>query len=41
MQTLRIVSTLSHLRALHDALWETFLKVTNNKKNATRHKNQL
>ena len=31
MQTLRIVITLSHLRALHDyALRETFLKVTNN-----------
>ena len=29
MQTLRIVITLSHLRALHDALRETFLKVTN------------
>ena len=33
MQTLRIVIkyvTLSHLGALHDALRETFLKVTNN-----------
>ena len=30
MQTLRIVITLSHLRALHDALRETFLKETNN-----------
>ena len=30
MQTLRIVLTLSHLRALHAALWESFLKVTNN-----------
>ena len=30
MQTLRIVLTLSYLRALHDALRETFLKVTNN-----------
>ena len=30
MQTLLIVLTLSHLRALHDALRETFLKVTNN-----------
>ena len=30
MQTLRIVLTLSHLRAYHDALWKTFLKVTNN-----------
>ena len=30
MQTLRIVSTLSHLRALHNALRETFLKVTKN-----------
>ena len=29
MQTLRIVITLSHLRALHDAVRETFLKVTN------------
>ena len=29
MQTLKIVITLSNLRALHDALWETFLKVTN------------
>ena len=28
-QTLRIVITLSHLRALHDAIRETFLKVTN------------
>ena len=26
MQTLRIVSTLSHLRAVHNALRETFLK---------------
>ena len=31
MQTLRIVITLSHLRALHKALRETFLKVTKNK----------
>ena len=30
MQTLRIVLTLFYLRALHDALRETFLKVTNN-----------
>ena len=32
-QILRVVLTLSHLRALHDALWETFLKlkVTNNR----------
>ena len=30
MQTLRIVITLTHLRVLHDALRETFLKVTNN-----------
>ena len=30
MQTLRIVLTLSHLRALHDTLRETFLKVTDN-----------
>ena len=30
MQTLRIVLILSHLRALHDAFGETFLKVTNN-----------
>ena len=30
MQTLRIVLTSSHLRALHVALWESFLKVTNN-----------
>ena len=29
MQTLRIVITLSHLRAFRDALRETFLKVTN------------
>ena len=29
MQTLRIVIILSHLSALHDALRETFLKVTN------------
>ena len=28
MQTLRILITLSHLRDLHDALRETFLKVT-------------
>ena len=33
MQTLRIVITLSHLRALHDALRKTFLKVTNIKVN--------
>ena len=30
MQTLRIVLTLSYLRAKHDALRETFLKVTDN-----------
>ena len=30
MQTLWIVLILSHLKALHDALRETFLKVTNN-----------
>ena len=30
MQSLRIVLTLSHIRVLHDALRETFLKVTNN-----------
>ena len=30
MQTLRIVITLSYLRALQDALRENFLKVTNN-----------
>ena len=30
IQTLRIVSTLSHLRALHNALQETSLKVTKN-----------
>ena len=30
MQTLRIVLTLSHLRALHDTLRETFLKVIDN-----------
>ena len=30
MQTLRIVLIFSNLRALHDALRETFLKVTNN-----------
>ena len=29
MQTLRIVITLSRFRALHDAVRETFLKVTN------------
>ena len=29
MKTLWIVITLSHLRALHDALRKTFLKVTN------------
>ena len=28
MQTPRIIMALSHLRALHDALRETFLKVT-------------
>ena len=33
MQTLRIVITLSHLRALHDALRKTFLKETNIKAN--------
>ena len=31
MQTLQIVLTLSHLIALHDALRETFLKVTDTK----------
>ena len=42
MQTLRIVITLSHLRALHDALRETFLKVTNvYNKTTKRHRNQL
>ena len=30
MQTLQIVLTLFHLRALHDAPRETFLKVPNN-----------
>ena len=30
MQTLQIVLILSHLRTLHDAFGETFLKVTNN-----------
>ena len=41
MQTLRIVLTWSHLRALHDALRETFLKVTNNEMwTAKRHRNQ-
>ena len=30
MQTPRFVLTLTHLRALHDVLQETFLKVTNN-----------
>ena len=30
MQTLQIALTLSHLGALHDALQETFLKMTNN-----------
>ena len=40
--TLRIVLTLSHLRALHDALRENFLKVTNNEMlTAKRHRNQL
>ena len=40
--TLRIVLTLSHLRALHDALRETFLKVTNNEMlTAKRHRNHL
>ena len=34
-QTLRIVITLSHLRALHDAIRDTFLKVTNIKLNGT------
>ena len=29
MQTLQIVITLTHLKALRDTLWETFLKVTN------------
>ena len=38
MQTLRIVITLFHLRALPDALRETFLKVTNNEMlTAKRH----
>ena len=42
MQTLRIVITLSHLRALHDVLRETFLKVTNNEILITkRHRSQL
>ena len=42
MQTLRIVITLSHLRALHDSLRETFLKVTNNEiLTAKRHRSQL
>ena len=40
--TLRIVLTLSHLSALHDALRETFLKVTNNEMlTAKRHRNHL
>ena len=30
MQTPQIVLTFTHLRALHDVLQETFLKVTNN-----------
>ena len=30
MQTPRLVLTLTHLRALHDVLRKTFLKVTNN-----------
>ena len=29
MQSLRIMLIVPHLRALHDALQETFLKVTN------------
>ena len=42
MQTLRIVITLSHLRALYDAPRETFLKVTNNEiLTAKRHRRQL
>ena len=42
MQTRRIVTTLSHLRALHNALRETFLKVTNNEMlTAKRHRSQL
>ena len=42
MQTLRIVLTFSHLRALHDALRETFLKVTNDEMlTAKRHRRQL
>ena len=39
---LRIVFTLSLLRTLHDALWETFFKVTNNEmQTAKRYRNQL
>ena len=42
MQTLRIVITFSHLRALHDALRETFLEVTNDEMiTAKRHGSQL
>ena len=42
MQTLRIEITLSHLRALHDALHETFLKVTKNEMlTAKRHRSEL
>ena len=42
MQTLRIVLTLPYLRALHDALRETFLKVTNNEMQTAKwHWNQL
>ena len=42
MQTLQIVLTLSYLKTLHDALRETFLKVTNNEMWPTkRHRNQL
>ena len=37
MQTQRIVLTLSHLRALHDTLRKTFLKVTINE----MYRNQL
>ena len=43
MKTQQIVLNLSHHRALHDALWESFLKVTNNEIETAKrgHRNQL
>ena len=42
MQSLRIVLTLSHLRALRDALELTFLRVTDNEIwTAKWHRNQF